>query len=664
MSLNATAPSTAPERDVDDQHLNSSDEQQHEPGHSGSLEWQEVARIAAVAAIAAAVWFHVWEPLPRISLLGLAGIVVGGWPIFREAWENIRERRMTMELSMTIALVAAVAIGEFFTALMITTFVLIAEVLEGLTVGRGRRAIRDLLDFLPRTATVRRPGGSARVALADVKPGDGVLISPGERIPVDGVVASGESYVDQAAITGESTPVAKKAGAVVYAGTINQSGALEVVAERLGRDTSFGKIVEAVERAERSQAPVQKTADRYAGYLVYFALACAALTFALTHNPRSTISVIIVAGACGIAAGTPLAILGAIGRAARTGAIIKGGRYLEALWDVDIVAFDKTGTVTVGAPEVTELRPAAGVSERVLLEAAAIAERRSEHPLGKAIVRRADQVGLPRVDPTAFTYIPGRGIKARRGLDEILAGSRAFALENGVALAEVTSPRTTMEIVVAREGLLLGTISIADTIRSGAREAVQRLRRSGIRTVLVTGDVRSVADAVAHDLGVDEVRAELLPDDKVTVINQLTGAGKKVAMVGDGINDAPALVHATVGIAMGSGTDVARESADVVLLGNDLSKFAETVQIARRARQIIRFNFAGTMAVDAFGVALAAMGLLNPLLAAFIHVTSELTFILNSARLLPASSPKAAASPASLAVAPRADSVVDLRHQR
>ena len=379
-----------------------------------TVDWMELARIGFVALAAAAVWFRVWEPFARVSVIGVVGTIGGGWPIFHEAWENLRDRRMTMELSMTIALVAALVIGEFFTALVITAFVLAAEVLEGLTVGRGRRAIRDLLDFLPATATVRRTSGPVRIPLSEVRVGDTVLVAPGECIAVDGRVRSGHSYVDQATITGESTPVEKAPDAVVYAGTINQSGTLEVVADRLGRDTSFGKIVEAVEHAERSRAPVQKTADQYAGYLVYFALACAVLTFAITRDARATISVIIVAGACGIAAGTPLAVLGAIGRAARAGAIIKGGRYLEALWKIDTVAFDKTGTVTNGRPEILEIRPATGITERAVIEAAAIAERRSEHPLAAAIVRAADAAHLPSVEPDMFEYTPGRGIRRSR----------------------------------------------------------------------------------------------------------------------------------------------------------------------------------------------------------------------------------------------------------
>ena len=279
---------------------------EHGEAHEHALEWTDLARIAFVAAAAAAVWFGVWEPIHQVSVIGVIGLVVGGWPILDEAFENILARRMTMELSMTIAIVAAAAIGEFFTALVITLFVLIAEVLEGLTVSRGRRAIRDLLDFLPRTVSVRGAAGVCEINVDELQTSDAVLVNPGGRVPVDGIVLSGHSYLDQSRITGESMPVEKTTGASVYAGSINQSGAIEIRVERVGRDTSFGKIIEAVERAEKSRAPVQRLADRLAGYLVYVALGAAALTFLFTRDIRSTISVIIVAGACGIAAGTPL----------------------------------------------------------------------------------------------------------------------------------------------------------------------------------------------------------------------------------------------------------------------------------------------------------------------------------------------------------------------
>src|SRR6266851_4182397 len=599
----------------------------------------EAARIVVVALAAAAVWFHVLEPVPRVvSLMGVMGVLIGGWPIFKEAAENAAARRMTMELSMSIAIIAAAGISQFFTALVITLFVLVAEVLEGMTVSRGRRAIRDLMDFIPRSVTVRDAGGIREASTDELRAGDSVLVNPGGLVPIDGTVISGHSFVDQARITGESMAVEKLPGAVVYAGTINQSGALEIRVERIGRDTSYGRIIEAVEHVERSRAPVQQLADRLAGYLVYFALAAAVVTFIITHDARSTISVIIVAGACGIAAGTPLAILGGIGRAARLGAIIKGGLYLETLGRVDTVVLDKTGTLTFGRTEVQAVLPAAGTSELELIELVAAAEIRSEHPLGKAIVASALAAGLSISEPEKFDYTPGRGISAMINGSAVLAGNHALMIQHRVELSQIAVPQADAgtQIFVARDGRFLGTITIADTLRPEAKRAIESFGRMGIRAILLTGDARPVADLVARQLGIREVEAELLPEAKLSRVKDLvTREHRIVAMVGDGINDAPALAEASVGVAMGSGTDVARESGDVVLLGNDLLHFAETLEIARWTRRIIMQNFVGTIAVDGVGIVLAAAGFLSPTLAAFIHVASEMTFVLNSARLLP-----------------------------
>src|SRR6266446_352222 len=604
----------------------------------------EAARIVVVALAAAAVWFHVLEPVPRVvSLIGVMGVLIGGWPIFKEAAENAAARRMTMELSMSIAIIAAAAISEFFTALVITLFVLVAEVLEGMTVSRGRRAIQVLLDALPRSVSVRRAGRVRNVDADELNVGDMVLVRPGGLIPVDGVVVSGHSFVDQARITGESMPIEKVEGTLVYAGSINASGVLEIRAERIGRDTSYGRIIEAVERAERSRAPVQRLADQLAAYLVYFALGAAALTFLLTRDMRSTIAVVIVAGACGIAAGTPLAILGGIGRAARLGAIVKGGVHLEALGRVDTVVLDKTGTLTYGQPEVQRIVPADGVTLDIVLDAAASAESRSEHPLGQAIVAHARAQGRSVNEPDRFAYTPGRGIAAQVAGATVLVGSWAWMQDRGAVMPATASTgietdsaaTATSNVFVARDGRLLGAIAIADTVRPEAKRAVAALGRLGIRTMLLTGDIRPVAEAVARELGIQHVEADLLPEAKLERINALVAAGRTVAMVGDGVNDAPALAAATVGIGMGSGTDVARESADIVLLGNDLVRFVETLALARRTRRIIWQNFGGTLAVDIVGVGLAAVGLLGPLLAAFIHVASELAFILNSTRLWP-----------------------------
>jgi heavy metal translocating P-type ATPase len=611
-------------------------EKQHQDSSDHALDWTEALRILLVALAAIVVWFRVWEPFSLISVVGVLGLVIGGWPIVREAAENILARRMTMEVSMSIAIIAAAAIDEFFTALIITLFVLVAEVLEGMTVARGRHAISDLLEFLPRSVSVRRASGIAVVEARELRVGDAVLVNPGGRVPVDGTVIQGHSFVDQARITGESLPAEKTAGSTVYAGSINQSGAIEIRAERIGRDTSYGKIIEAVETAERSRAPVQRLADRMAGYLVYFALAAAVLTYFITRDIRSTISVVIVAGACGIAAGTPLAILGGIGRAARLGAIIKGGLYLETLGKVDTVVLDKTGTLTFGKPEVQQLIPVGGYSLTELLDAAAAAELRSEHPLGQAIVAYARSQGRSVVEPKHFAYTPGRGITATVAGTTIVVGNRALMSDQGVELpAALDGVDVGTEIYVARDGKALGEISIADRVRPEAKPAIELLVQMGMRIILLTGDTRAVAGKVAHGLGIPEVEAELLPEDKLSRVTALVRDGCVVAMLGDGINDAAALVKADVGVAMGSGTDVARESADVVLLGNDLVRFVATVGIARRTRQIIWQNFVGTITVDAVGIALAAAGILDPLVAAFIHVASEMTFILNSARLLP-----------------------------
>jgi heavy metal translocating P-type ATPase len=608
--------------------------EEHEDAHA--LNWRDLGRVLFVAVAAGAIWFGRGSSIPYFNLIGAACALLGGYPIYREAYDNIVHRRMTMELSMAIAIVAALAIRETFTALVITLFVLAAEILEGLTVGRGRNAIQHLLDLLPNAATVRRGGQWEDVGIEQVLAGDVVLVRPGGRISVDGVVVSGNSFVDQAAITGESLAVEKLPGAGVYAGTINQSGAMEIRVERLGRDTTFGKIIEEVERAERSRAPIQKTADRLAGYLVYFALASAVLTFIITHNIRSTISVIIVAGACGIAAGTPLAILGAIGQAARKGAIIKGGLHLETLSRADTVLLDKTGTLSYGVAEVLEIHPAAGVSEEKLFAAAAIAESRSEHPVAKAILKKAAELNYARLEPAQFDYVPGRGVVAIREGKEIVVGSRLFLKERGIDPPEWKSASVGSEVGIACDGKFLGTLCIGDVLRQEAREAISALKSMGLRTILLSGDAKNVAESAGKTLGVDEVGSELLPAQKLARIRELMKEGHTVVMVGDGINDAPALMEASVGVAMGSGTEVARESASVVLIGNDLSKFVDTLRIARQCRRIILQNFTGTLVVDGIGIVLAGAGLLNPLLAAFIHVTSELAFILNSTRLIPA----------------------------
>ena len=601
---------------------------------NGPFETMAIIRIVVAIAAAAGVWFRIYEPVPAISLVGLAALIFVAWPIFHEAAENLLARRMTMELSMTIAIVAAAAIAEIFTALVVTLFVLIAEELEHMTVARGRLAIRQLVDFIPKEARIRRNGGIETVALEVVVRGDVAIVSPGEKVPVDGVVVGGHSYVDQSRITGESMPAEKSEGTSVFAGSINQMGVLDIRVETVGRDTSYGRIIEAVEAAEQTQAPVQKLADRMAGYLVYASFAAAIITWFLTHNIRDTISVIIVAGACGIAAGTPLAILGGIGRAAKLGSIIKGGIHLETLGRVDTIVLDKTGTLTMGEPVVTIARPADGVTATELLRLAASAELHSEHPLARAVVVEAERLGQEIPEPTSFTYTVARGITAEVEGRTVLVVNRKLLADAGVAVPIRTDDQVGSDIVVAADGRYIGEIIVADPLRPEAKAAIAAMHRLGVRTLLLTGDTRAVADHVARELGITEVVADMLPQDKLLRIEKLVADRRVVAMVGDGVNDAPALMAASLGIAMGSGTDIAQDSADIVLIGNDLFKLVETLRIARKTRAIIWQNFIGTIVIDVIGIGLAAFGYLNPLIAAFIHVGSEVGFILNAARLL------------------------------
>ena len=613
------------------------------PEHNGqpsgffrSPELWDMLRLIGAGIAVVLMWLGVVGSQERLDLFGVAVVAFCGYPIFKAAISSLLKKRMTMELSMTIALVAALAVGEVFTALVIIFFVLGAEEIEHLTIKRGRNSIRSLLDLMPRTAVRRVDGVDTEVDLADLRQGDILIIKPGAAVVADGVVLSGSSFVDEATITGESFPKEKLPGSRVYAGTINQAGALEIRAERLGHDTAFGKIVDAVEEAERSRAQIQKTADRLAGYLVYFAIGSAALTFLVTQNVEQTISVIIVAGACGIAAGTPLAIMGSIGAAAKQGTIVKGGLYLEKLADVDTVVFDKTGTLTHGTPEVVDIMPEEGVTPEMVLGVAAAAETLSEHPLGRAINGKAREMSLTPPVSDRFRYIPGRGILCYLGEQPVLVGNRALLIEHGVAgVGQKERLEHVSQVFVALDGRLLGIIAVADKVRPESAQAIAELHAMGIRTILLSGDAEPIVAAVGKQLGLQEYAGELRPEDKQSRVRTLQQGGLTVAMVGDGVNDAPALTEAAVGVAIGSGTDVALESADIVLIGNDLVKFVETVRIARRCRKVIYFNFAGTIAFDSVGMVLALLGALNPLLAAFIHVGSEVFFLLNSVRLFP-----------------------------
>ena len=634
------------------------------------IEWADVVRIAVVGLAALGAWIAGAAGTPgwAVGAVGAVVLAVGCWPLLVEAAEDLRKRRMSMELSMLLAIVAAAAIGEWVTALAVTVFALCAEVLEELSMDRGRDALTDLMSFLPQTARVvgapettesaesaeaAEASQSPRVTevpLDEVRPGQVIALSPGGRVPVDGVVRTGRADVDQSRITGEALPVQVGPGDRVPAGSITR-GALELEVERVGEESSYGRIVAAVRHAQSSRAPVQRLADRLAARIVYLALAAALVTFLVTRDVRATISVIIVAGACGVAAGTPLAVLAAIARAARCGAFVKDGTHLEQLSAVDTVVVDKTGTLTIGEPRVVSVRPTeAAAGEGEVLALAAAAEWNSEHPIGRAIYAEAAVRDLTVPVPGDVAYSPGAGVSTHIEGRRITVGRcrgqghqperDTPGCEDEAALSaesDPEAPSATSVVEVRADGQLLGTIALADRLRQGAAAAVRDLGDMGLEVLMLTGDSAASARHVAGLLGLTEeqVRADLLPTDKEEVIDSLRRAGKRVAMVGDGVNDAPALGAADVGIAMGTGTDVAREAGDVVLVGSAPADLVETVRVARRARRIIMVNFVGTVVVDVVGMIAAGLGLLGPVAAALVHVVSESAFILNSARLAP-----------------------------
>jgi Cd2+/Zn2+-exporting ATPase/Cu+-exporting ATPase len=526
-------------------------------------------------------------------------------------------------------------VGEWSSALVLALFMRIGEEVERLTVEQARRAMRSLLALRPQRARVLRAGEEREVPVEAVQPGEVVVVRPGERIPVDGEVIEGHATVDPSALTGEAMPVEVGPGDRVWAASICQLGSLRVRATSVGADTTFGRILRLVEEAERSRPEVQRLADRVATWYLPVVATVGLLTLVLRRDPLAMAAVFAVACTCAFALATPVAMLAAIGAAARRGLLIKGGRFLEVLARVEVLLIDKTGTVTLGRPQVTDVIPLDGWREEEVLAFAAAAERDSEHPLAEAVRALARERGVQVPAVETFEALPGIGVRAQIGGHTVTVGRIKPDGEDRLqALAARLAAEGKTVVAVRLDGRPIGLLTVQDTLRPEVRDVLQELQRLGIRRIeLLTGDRPEAAAAVARSLGIP-FRAGLLPEDKIAVVRAYQAQGRVVGMVGDGVNDAPALAQADVGIAMGSGTDVALEAGHIVLLRDDWRLLPEAVRIARSTMDVIRWNFALATVYNGLGALLAALGILPPILAAAAQVVPDVGILLNSARLL------------------------------
>lgn len=568
--------------------------------------------------------------------LWLVAILAGGWPVFSGVVKATFRKRVTSHTLMTLGALAAMAVGEWAAAVIVVFFMRVGEYVETFTAERARQALKELTALAPRTARVEREGAEVEVPVAQVRVGETVVVRPGETIPVDGEVIAGQATVDQATITGESMPVEAGPGTAVFAATIARLGSLRVRTTRVGSDTTFGRVIRLVEEAEANRADVQRFADRFSGWYLPVVVGVALGTWLLSRNPLATAAVLVVVCSCSIALATPLAMIASIGAGARRGLLIKGGKHLESLARADVLLLDKTGTLTLGKPQITDILPREGLTANELLTLAASAERYSEHPLAEAVRDKAREGGLRLLEPERFEAIPGQGVKAVLNGEEIAVGSRRLlSSDSDLESDDAIELQGKTVLHVFCDGRLIGTLAAADTLRPEVPEALAEVRRRGIRQIeLLTGDNAQVATPLAAALGI-ACRANLLPEDKIAVVREYQARGHTVVMVGDGVNDAPALAQADVGIAMGAaGSDIAMEAAHVALMREDWRLIPELFGIARRTMGVVRLNLAFTAVYNLAGLVLAASGLLPLTLAAALQSIPDLGILANSSRLL------------------------------
>ncbi|MGI5837290.1 MAG: heavy metal translocating P-type ATPase [Chloroflexota bacterium] len=591
------------------------------------------------------------SPLLAQAALAL-GILVGGYPVARSALFSLRARQTDMNVLMTVAVLGALAIGEWLEGASVVFLFSLANALQSYTMDRTRHAIRSLLELAPKQATVLRKGHHQVVIPAEqVAVDDLILVRPGEKIATDGIVVSGRSAVNQAPVTGESAPVDKGVGDEVFAGTINQEGALKVRATRTYAENTISRIIHLVEQAQAQKAPTQQFVDRFARY---YTPAVIALAVAVAVAPPllfgasfenwfyRALTLLIIACPCALVISTPVSIAGAIAAATKHGVLFKGGAYLESMGGISVVAFDKTGTLTRGRPDVAEVVPLGGYDRQQALTMAAALEAHSEHPLARAVLRRAREEGIEILEVQEFRALPGLGAAGTvEGQSCFVGNARLAELQIGHNIdippdLDRLEKKGNTVVLLGCAGRLVALIAVADRLRKESKEAVNALKESGIsHVVLLTGDNSRTAAAIAQQVGADDYQAELLPEDKLSAVERLLDRYGNVAMVGDGVNDAPALARATVGIAMGAaGTDTALETADVALMGDDLSKLPYMVKLSRRTVGIIRQNVAFSVAVKLLFVALASLGVANLWMAVLADVGTSLLVIANGMRLL------------------------------
>ena len=601
-------------------------------------------------------------------LLGLTTPVqfLVGWQFYVGTYKALRNRRANMDVLIALGTTAAYVYSllvtampatfegdvYFDTAALIISIVLLGRYLEARAKGRASEAIKKLMGLRPKTASIIVDGVETHVAVEDVEVGQIVVVRPGERIPVDGMVVEGASAVDESMLTGESMPVDKKTGDGVVGATINKDGMLKFRATKVGKDTALAQIIRLVEQAQGSKAPIQRLADSVAAVFVPVVITIAVIAFiawfVILGKPfvfalEAAISVLVIACPCALGLATPTAIMVGTGKGAQNGILIKSAASLERAYRIDTIVFDKTGTLTEGKPVVTDVVSLGGASEADILRLAASAEKGSEHPVGQAIVAAARKEGREPSDPESFQALSGRGVLATVEGKEVLLGNRILMNDNGVQTANVEETVTGLEnkgktvMLVALERKVAGLIAVSDTLRDNAAEAIGQLQRMGLETVMITGDNQRTAEAIAREAGMEKVLAQVLPDDKAREVQDLQAGGKVVAMVGDGINDAPALAQADIGIALGSGTDVAMESGDVVLVRNDLRDVPEAIRLSRYTISKVKQNLFWAFAYNTLGIPIAAgvlypwtETLLNPVIAAAAMAFSSISVVSNS----------------------------------